>query len=72
MLFAYGLSLAATYLALSYFEHAQPALVFIVPFCSIALLAFAHFSQHFSIWKYDSGILTRRNSQRREETNNII
>jgi minor histocompatibility antigen H13 len=72
-LFAYGLSLLTTFLAMKYFEHPQPALVFIVPLCSLALLVYTRFSQHSNVWKYDSGILTRRNSsQRRQEMDNII
>lgn len=43
-LFAYGLSLLITYLAMKYFEHPQPALVFIVPFCSLALFVFTRFN----------------------------
>lgn len=62
MLFAYALSLVATYLALFYFNHAQPALVFIVPICSLALLAFTFATKDRAIWKYDSKSLTRRKS----------
>lgn len=62
MLFAYGVSLAVTYGALYYFNHPQPALVFIVPICSFALAAFAYFSKDFNIWKYDSKKLTRKSS----------
>lgn len=59
---------------MKYFEHAQPALVFIVPLCSLALAVFSRFNQQStSIWKYDSGILTRRkNSQQRQETETVI
>jgi minor histocompatibility antigen H13 len=62
MLSAYTLSLIATYLALYYFEHPQPALVFIVPICSFALLSFSYFSKNYALWKYDSKNLTRKSS----------
>ncbi len=61
MLFAYAVSLGATYLALHYFDHPQPALVFIVPICTFALAAFGYFSRNYNVWKYDSKKLTIRN-----------
>lgn len=73
VLLSYGLSFIATYVALNYFARPQPALVFIVPFCSIAIFIFSRFSQILDIWKYDCKILARRSSSpKREEVSDVI
>lgn len=66
---AYGASLVIVYCAMIYFSHPQPALVFIVPICTLTLGIFGLFENHKKVWVYDSSIITknRKKSQKNSE-----
>ena len=57
-LFFYFLALCLTYFAVKIFGKAQPALVFIVPALSLALLLDKCFANRIGIWEYSSSIMT--------------
>ena len=55
----YFLGLVLTYSALFFFERPQPALVFIVPCLSLALVANRCFERQLSLWKYHSSAMAK-------------
>jgi minor histocompatibility antigen H13 len=59
MTLAYGTSLVLVYCAMIYFSHPQPALVFIVPICTLTLGIFGLFKDNKKVWTYDSSIITK-------------
>lgn len=60
---AYVLSLISTYSAMHFFKHAQPALVFIVPICSLAVVAGNWLlGRKYSIFKYNTAMLSLKGS----------
>jgi hypothetical protein len=69
MTMGYGASLALVYAAMIYFSHPQPALVFIVPICTLTLGIFGLFSNNKKFWSYDSSIITknRKKNERNSE-----
>jgi len=58
---AYAFSLITTYMIMVLFKHAQPALVFIVPYCTAAILMI-HIKKKNAIplWKYSTTMLISR------------
>lgn len=60
---AYILSLTTTYSSMYFFNHAQPALVFIVPICTVTVLGTSYFiKRSYSLLEYNSRMLALANS----------
>jgi minor histocompatibility antigen H13 len=60
---AYTVSIISTYSAMYFFKHPQPALVFIVPICTLAIVAGNYaLKRKYSIFKYNTAMLSLRGS----------
>lgn len=59
----YLLGLLLTYLALYVFDHAQPALVFIVPCLTISLFFNRLLGKRIPLLKYNSSTMAKREDQ---------
>jgi len=53
----------STYSAMHFFKHPQPALVFIVPICTLAIVVGNYMlKRKYSIFKYNTAMLSLRGS----------